>query len=112
MHDVRNADLREERASLIGLPTCIFIFVTFLHNSFLFLSIHLSSFFFAFVFLHTLGVVLLGGVQVDALNVTGLVINTAGVVVFICQVQIEEENLRKVIPDEEAHHKKEHTPNQ
>lgn len=60
-----------------------------------------------------LGFVLLGGVQVHALNITGLVINTAGGVWYsYAKYKQKKRTLRKVISDEEAHHKKEYTPNQ
>lgn len=61
----------------------------------------------------TLGFVLLGGVQVHALNVTGLFINTAGGVWYsYAKYKQKKRTPRKVISDEEAHHKKEYTPNQ
>lgn len=54
----------------------------------------------------TLGFVLLGGVQVHALNVTGLVINTAGGVWYsYAKYQQKRSKSRKVISDVEAHHK-------
>ncbi|XP_010278061.1 PREDICTED: putative UDP-sugar transporter DDB_G0278631 [Nelumbo nucifera] len=53
----------------------------------------------------TLGFVLLGGVQVHALNVTGLVINTAGGVWYsYAKYQQKKNKTRKVEPDIEAHH--------
>lgn len=61
----------------------------------------------------TLGFVLLGGVQVHALNVTGLFINTAGGVWYsYAKYKQKKRTPWKVISDEEAHHKKEYTPNQ
>ncbi|XP_026406491.1 UDP-galactose/UDP-glucose transporter 7-like isoform X2 [Papaver somniferum] len=54
----------------------------------------------------TLGFILLGGVQVRALNVTGLVINTAGGVWYsYAKYQQKKSKPKKVITDEEAHHK-------
>lgn len=54
----------------------------------------------------TLGFILLGGVQVHALNVTGLVINTAGGVWYsYAKYQQKKSKPKKVITDEEAHHK-------
>ncbi|KAL6012313.1 hypothetical protein ACLOJK_002793 [Asimina triloba] len=55
----------------------------------------------------TLGFVLLGGVQVHALNVTGLVINTAGGVWYsYAKYQQKKSRPRKLISDvEAAHHK-------
>ncbi|EHA8589518.1 putative UDP-galactose/UDP-glucose transporter 7 [Cocos nucifera] len=54
----------------------------------------------------TLGFVLLGGVQVHALNVTGLVINTAGGVWYsYAKYQQKQKMPRKVISDEETHRK-------
>lgn len=54
----------------------------------------------------TLGFVLLGGVQVHALNITGLVINTAGGVWYsYAKYQQKRSKSRKVISDVEAHHK-------
>ncbi|XP_008779598.2 UDP-galactose/UDP-glucose transporter 7 [Phoenix dactylifera] len=54
----------------------------------------------------TLGFVLLGGVQVHALNVTGLIINTAGGVWYsYAKYQQKKKMPRKVISDEEAHQK-------
>ncbi|PIA58893.1 hypothetical protein AQUCO_00400031v1 [Aquilegia coerulea] len=54
----------------------------------------------------TLGFVLLGGVQVHALNVTGLVINTAGGVWYsYAKYQQKKSKPRKIVPDVEAHHK-------
>lgn len=61
----------------------------------------------------TLGFVLLGGVQVHALNVTGLVINTAGGVWYsFAKYQQKKRTPRKVVSDEEAHQKKEDEENQ
>ncbi|KAL5699333.1 UDP-galactose/UDP-glucose transporter 7 [Ranunculus cassubicifolius] len=54
----------------------------------------------------TLGFVLLGGVQLHALNVSGLVINTAGGVWYsYAKYQQKRSKTRKVISDVEAHHK-------
>ncbi|KAF5743384.1 putative UDP-sugar transporter [Tripterygium wilfordii] len=54
----------------------------------------------------TLGFVLLGGVQVHALNVTGLVINTAGGVWYsFAKYQQKKSKQPKVIADIEAHRK-------
>ncbi|KAI3996647.1 hypothetical protein MKX01_009479 [Papaver californicum] len=54
----------------------------------------------------TLGFILLGGVQVHALNITGLVINTAGGVWYsYAKYQQKKSKPKKVITDEEAHHK-------
>lgn len=54
----------------------------------------------------TLGFVLLGGVQVHALNVTGLVINTAGGVWYsYAKYQQKKNKPPKLIPDIEAHSK-------
>ncbi|KAF1865236.1 hypothetical protein Lal_00004610 [Lupinus albus] len=54
----------------------------------------------------TLGFVLLGGVQVHALNVTGLVINTAGGVWYsYAKYQQKKSMPVKQIPDVELHHK-------
>ncbi|KAI3892729.1 hypothetical protein MKW92_025568 [Papaver armeniacum] len=54
----------------------------------------------------TLGFILLGGVQVHALNVTGLVINTAGGVWYsYAKYQQKKSKPKKVVTDEEAHHK-------
>lgn len=59
----------------------------------------------------TLGFVLLGGVQVHALNVTGLVINTAGGVWYsYAKYEQKRRKSRKVISDEEALQKKETLP--
>jgi len=55
---------------------------------------------------------LLGGVKVHALNVTGLVINTAGGVWYSYAKYQQKRTSRKVISDEEAHQKKDHAPNQ
>ncbi|KDP33466.1 hypothetical protein JCGZ_07037 [Jatropha curcas] len=52
----------------------------------------------------TLGFVLLGGVQVHALNVTGLVINTAGGV-WYSYAKYQQKKRPKLIPDLEAHRK-------
>ncbi|XP_077238248.1 UDP-galactose/UDP-glucose transporter 7-like [Tasmannia lanceolata] len=54
----------------------------------------------------TFGFVLLGGVQVHALNVAGLVINTAGGVWYSCaKYQQKMSKPRKIISDAEANHK-------
>ncbi|CAM8913222.1 unnamed protein product [Rhodiola kirilowii] len=54
----------------------------------------------------TLGFVLLGGVQVHALNVTGLVINTAGGVWYsLAKYQQKKNRPPKLTPDIEAHRK-------
>ncbi|XP_058113866.1 UDP-galactose/UDP-glucose transporter 7 [Magnolia sinica] len=54
----------------------------------------------------TLGFILLGGVQVHALNVTGLVINTVGGVWYSwAKYQQKKNKPRKIISDEEARHK-------
>lgn len=54
----------------------------------------------------TLGFVLLGGVQVRALNLTGLVINTAGGIWYsYAKYQQKRKMPRKVISDEEARQK-------
>ncbi|GAV77828.1 UAA domain-containing protein [Cephalotus follicularis] len=54
----------------------------------------------------TLGFVLLGGVQVHALNVTGLVINTAGGVWYsYAKYQLKRSKPPRIISDEEAHRK-------
>ncbi|XP_068653345.1 UDP-galactose/UDP-glucose transporter 7-like isoform X2 [Aristolochia californica] len=51
----------------------------------------------------TLGFVLLGGVQVHALNVTGLVINTAGGIWYsYAKYQLKKNKPRKMISDAEA----------
>ncbi|ONK69659.1 uncharacterized protein A4U43_C05F25380 [Asparagus officinalis] len=61
----------------------------------------------------TLGFVLLGGVPLHGLNVTGLVINTAGGMWYTYAKYMQKKKTpRKVISDEEAHQKKEYTPNQ
>lgn len=62
----------------------------------------------------TLGFVFLGGVEVHALNVTGLVINTGGGVWYSYAKyrQKMRKTTRKVISDEEALQKKEDEPNQ
>lgn len=55
------------------------------------------------------GFILLGGVQVHALNVTGLIINTAGGVWYSCakyqQKRTKLPKLPKLMSDVEAHHK-------
>ncbi|XP_017420574.1 UDP-galactose/UDP-glucose transporter 7 isoform X2 [Vigna angularis] len=54
----------------------------------------------------TLGFFLLGGVQVHALNVSGLVINTAGGVWYsFAKYQQKRSKSTKLVPDEEAHRK-------
>lgn len=54
----------------------------------------------------TLGFVLLGGVQVHALNVTGLVINTAGGVWYsLAKYQQKQNRTPKMTSDIEAHRK-------
>ncbi|XP_027942209.1 UDP-galactose/UDP-glucose transporter 7 [Vigna unguiculata] len=54
----------------------------------------------------TLGFFLLGGVQVHALNVSGLVINTAGGVWYsFAKYQQKKSKSTKLVPDEEAHRK-------
>lgn len=54
----------------------------------------------------TLGFVLLGGVEVHALNVTGLVINTVGGVWYsYAKYQEKKDKLPKAIPDVEAYRK-------
>ncbi|CAH9146503.1 unnamed protein product [Cuscuta epithymum] len=53
----------------------------------------------------TLGFVLLGGVQVHALNVTGLVINTAGGVWYSCAKYQQKNRLPKLMSDVEVHRK-------
>jgi len=56
--------------------------------------------------LQTLGFFLLGGVQVHALNVSGLVINTAGGVWYsFAKYQQKKSKSTKLVPDEEAHRK-------
>ena len=52
----------------------------------------------------TLGFVLLGGVEVHALNVTGLVINTFGGVWYSYAKYRQKKKMpRKMVPDEESH---------
>lgn len=54
----------------------------------------------------TLGFILLGGVQVRALNVTGLIINTAGGIWYsYAKYQQKKSKPRRTISDAEAHHK-------
>lgn len=53
----------------------------------------------------TLGFVVLGGVQVHALNVFGLVINTAGGVWYSCAKYQQKNRLPKLMTDVEAHSK-------
>ncbi|KAF6149091.1 hypothetical protein GIB67_018669 [Kingdonia uniflora] len=54
----------------------------------------------------TLGFVLLGGVQVHALNLSGLIINTAGGLWYsYAKFQQRRNKQRKVLSDAEAHHK-------
>ncbi|KAH7688204.1 solute carrier family 35 protein [Dioscorea alata] len=54
----------------------------------------------------TLGFIFLGGVQIHALNVTGLVINTAGGVWYsLAKYQQKKRMPRKVISDTESHNK-------
>lgn len=54
----------------------------------------------------TLGFILLGGVQIHALNVTGLIINTAGGVWYsYAKYQQKKRMPRKVISDTESHNK-------
>lgn len=61
---------------------------------------------FSFLLLQTLGFILLGGVQVHALNVTGLVINTAGGLWYsYAKYQQKKRKPRKINSDAEAHHK-------
>lgn len=64
---------------------------------------------FVFVFVYpcqTLGFILLGGVEVHALNVTGLIINTAGGVWYSCaKFQQKKNKQAKLLPDLEAHKK-------
>jgi len=56
--------------------------------------------------LQTLGFFLLGGVQVHALNVTGLVINSAGGVWYsFAKYQQKRSKTMKLAPDVEAHRK-------
>lgn len=57
-------------------------------------------------FSQTLGFVLLGGVQVHGLNVTGLVINTAGGVWYsYAKYQQKKSKPSKLVSDVEAHRK-------
>jgi solute carrier family 35 protein len=52
----------------------------------------------------TLGFVVLGGVKVHALNVTGLVINTFGGVWYSYAKYTQKKKMpRKIAPDEESH---------
>ncbi|XP_042489099.1 UDP-galactose/UDP-glucose transporter 7-like isoform X2 [Macadamia integrifolia] len=54
----------------------------------------------------TFGFILLGGVPVHALNVTGLVINTAGGIWYsYAKYQQKKKKILKVAVDAEAHHK-------
>lgn len=56
--------------------------------------------------MQTLGFVLLGGVQVHALNVTGLVINTAGGLWYtFAKYQQKKNKLPKTMNDIEAYRK-------
>ena len=69
---------------------------------------HISDIYFhLFIFAsQTLGFVLLGGVEVHALNVTGLVINTAGGVWYsYAKYQQKKNKPPKLISDLEAHSK-------
>lgn len=59
-----------------------------------------------FIALQTLGFILLGGVEVHALNVTGLVINTAGGVWYsYAKYQQKKSKPPRLISDVEAHRK-------
>lgn len=52
----------------------------------------------------TLGFVVLGGVEVHALNVSGLVINTFGGVWYSYAKYMQKKKMpRKIVPDEESH---------
>ncbi|XXG58363.1 hypothetical protein AAC387_Pa04g0687 [Persea americana] len=54
----------------------------------------------------TFGFILLGGVQVHALNVTGLIINTAGGIWYsYAKYQQKKRKPRKIVSEAEAHHK-------
>lgn len=67
---------------------------------------HSLSFKIYILLFQTFGFILLGGVQVHALNVTGLIINTAGGIWYsYAKYQQKKRKPRKIVSEAEAHHK-------
>ncbi|RWW20509.1 hypothetical protein GW17_00015380, partial [Ensete ventricosum] len=96
--------------SLLSLPFLLFLIIAtgeFPHSLAVLsgkvrITTLLMRVFVKYTFAYTLGFVLLGGVQVHALNVTGLVINTAGGVWYsYAKYQQKKKIPRKVLSEEE-----------